>query len=114
MHKPQAAVMSCLLATATFLCLSCSEPDPMIGTWDMSYGTTLTFSRGGQLEGRGEAGGAKWEGTWKREKDRLLIEASGDPVLSKATTYELVRANDGELRIKAFESGELISGVRAK
>jgi hypothetical protein len=113
MRKPQAVVF-CLLAAATWMCLSCSEPDPLTGTWEMSYGTTLTFSRGGKLEGHGEPGSYAWEGTWKREKDRVLIEASGDPVLSKATTYEVVRANDGELRLKAFESGQLLSGLRAK
>jgi len=102
----------CLVGTLTIGFLSCSDPDPLLGSWHLSYGTTVTFSRGGRLDGHVTGSSYTWEGTWERQGERLLIVAPKDEFLSQARTYLVAKVTDHELVLKAAGTGEIVSGTR--
>jgi hypothetical protein len=99
---------------------ACSQPDPLLGRWNLSGGSTIVLTSNSitvLVEGidpmyNGETG-SEWSSTWKRDGEVIIIQPPDFAAASGTRSYRIVKLNEGELILKAIEDATLLTASRA-
>jgi hypothetical protein len=102
-------VVALLLSIALF---ACSQPDPIVGSWQFSHGVTLAFEAGGGVKGKGPRD-EPLAGTWERKDNSVRLDGGVTAAFDNQRTFLITKLEANAIYLKGAESGQLFSATRA-